>query len=133
MFRLDRVQRVELLEERFNRPADLDCRAYVQQSLGETPNTWSAEILLDLTPEAARAVVLPEYGTLEVTPAGVLFRCQIDSLERLAWHLLGLGCRLIVRQPPELIGALRRLAQRADEAAALSEHEDEDGFLVPGS
>jgi predicted DNA-binding transcriptional regulator YafY len=120
VFRLDRVQRAVLLDERFSRPPDFDCLAYVQQRLGQTPRTWSAEVLLDLTPEAARAAILPEYGMLEPTPTGVLFRCQVDSLERLAWHLLGLSCGLIVRGPPELIEALERLAARAAASAARS-------------
>ena len=59
--------------------------------------------------------------------AGVLFRCQVDSLERLAWHLLGLSCRLIVRRPPELTEAFERLAARAAESAARSKRPHDGG------
>jgi len=42
----------------------------------------------------------------------VALRCSTDSPEGLARIIAGLGCDLVVHEPPELRAALRRLADR---------------------
>jgi predicted DNA-binding transcriptional regulator YafY len=99
VFRLDRVQRVATLDETFELPDDFDARQYVQQSLASMPNTWAVEVLLETRLEEAERWVSPVLGTLEAVPEGVLLRCQIGSLERMAHYLAGLSWRLVVRHP----------------------------------
>ena len=70
-------------------------------------------MLLETTLEEARRLIPAAEGTLEETPRGVLMRGQARDardLAVLAYTLAGLGCPLVVLQPPELRDELRALA-----------------------
>ena len=43
-------------------------------------------------------------------PDGIVLRCSISDLDWLAQFLIGCGCPFAVRQPPELVAALKQLA-----------------------
>ncbi len=118
VFRLERVQAVRLLEETFERPADFDARRHVHHALATMPDTWTVEVVLETTVEEARRRLSPIWGTLEPAPEGVLLRCNIGNLDRMAHHLLGLPWPVAVRRPPELVDAFRGMAERA---AAVAE------------
>jgi len=117
-FRLDRIVNTEMREESFTRPSNFDSLAHVLQSIPNTPATWLIDVLLETTLEHAKRVVPPALAILEECNEGVTFRCYVHDLDWMAYVLLGLGCPLIVRQPPELRDALRRLAQEATKLAA---------------
>ena len=121
VFRLDRVGPVELLGETFEAPPVCDCRAFVQQALATMPNVWSIEVRFATTEQEAQRWLPPTVGTLEPLADGVLLRCQVEDLEQTALHLLRLPWPLVVRQPPELLETLRRLAGRCREIADRSE------------
>src|SRR5450755_384684 len=116
-FRLDRIGSTEMREESFTRPPDFDCLAHLLQSLPKTSGTWYVDVLLETTLEHARRVVPPALALLEEDERGVSFRCYVQDLDWIAYVLLGLDCSLVVRQPPELRDALRRLAQEATKMA----------------
>ncbi len=116
-FRLDRIVNTEMREESFTRPSNFDSLAHVLQSIPNTPATWLIDVLLETTLEHAKRVVPPALAILEECNEGVTFRCYVHDLNWMAYVLLGLGCPLIVRQPPELRDALRRLAQEATKLA----------------
>jgi predicted DNA-binding transcriptional regulator YafY len=117
VFRLDRVAEARLGDERFSRPAGVDLLAEVEQGIGRAPGTWQAEVLLKLTLEEAQQRVPASLGLLEQSEEGVLFRSSFGNLNRLAAFLVELGCPLEVRQPPELLEALRRLAEHVSRLA----------------
>ena len=117
VFRLDRVRQIEPREETFARPADFDSLAFVQRSLATMPETWRVEVLLETTLEEARRWVPPHAATLEATPDGVVLRDFADCLDWMARMLVALGCPFVVREPPELRQALRRLAGHLAEMA----------------
>jgi predicted DNA-binding transcriptional regulator YafY len=120
VFRLDRVLGAELREEQFTRPDDFDSLAYVVHSLASAPGAWAIDVLLETTLETARQRVPAAMATLEPEPGGVALRCHVQQLDWIARFLVGLECPLIVRHPPELRDALRRLAA---EIAELAERE----------
>src|SRR5262249_12945706 len=117
VFRLDRMLEVEAREETFVRPEDFDSLAAVERGIANVPQEWKAEALLEMTLEEARARVPAVLGTLEEAPGGVMLRCWVAELGRLAHCLVGLGCPFTVCRPLELRDALRRLAARATQAA----------------
>lgn len=127
VFRLDRVQAAELVDESFERPGGFDSLAFVLESLALAPWGWEVEVILETTLEEARQRVPPGSVILEATPEGVVLRGQYDRLDRLAIQLLLLDCQLVVRRPPELRAALHAVAARAmalaerDEPSAPSE------------
>lgn len=111
IFRLDRILAVEPREERFMRPADFDCLDYAIQSFVAIPSRWFAEILLQASLEQIRQEAPATFVTLEETPDGILMRAYDDDLDHMARFLVKLGCPFRVVQPPELVKALRELAE----------------------
>ena len=111
-FRLDRIQQAEFHDCSFERPGEFDCLAYVVASLPQTPNTWFVDVLLKTTLEQAQCILPPALALLEQVPEGVSFRCYVDSLEWIAYVLVGLHCAFTVYQPPELRDALKKLAEQ---------------------
>ncbi len=113
LFRLDRIQSMETLDETFERPAGFDVLAAVLTALGSVPRDLPLEVLLDTTMAEARWHISAETATLEESEGGgVILRGFTDSADWMARRLSGLGCALEVRQPPELREALRRHAAR---------------------
>ena len=110
-FRLDRIVQAEMRAETFERPTDFDCLEHVNRSLATMPATWLVEVLLEIPLEQARQRVSPALGTLEQVPEGVILRCYAADLDWIPRLLVGLGCSLVVLQPPELRDALRKLAE----------------------
>jgi predicted DNA-binding transcriptional regulator YafY len=121
VFRLDRVQHVELREEQFVRPDNFDSLAYVVRSLASAPGTWAVEVLLEMTLDVARHRVPASMATLDSEPCGVVLRCHVQHLDWIARFLVGLECPLVVRQPRELRDVLRRLAVEIAEYAERGE------------
>lgn len=118
MFRLDRVLEAKLCAETFTRPDGFDSLAFVVHSLATAPGAWAVEALLETTLDLARQRVPAAMATLEAAPEGVIFRCHAENLDWIARFLVGLEFPLVVRHPPELRDALRKLAA---EVAATAE------------
>jgi predicted DNA-binding transcriptional regulator YafY len=118
IFRLDRVLRAELRDERFARPDGFDSLEYVVRSLANAPGAWAVEVLLETTIDAARQRVPPSMATLELEPEGVALRCHVENLDWVARFLVGVDIPFVVRRPAELRVALRRLAGEIMELAA---------------
>jgi predicted DNA-binding transcriptional regulator YafY len=110
-FRLDRVQGVRLLDSTFERPEHFDALGYLMQGIASAPGTWSVEVMLNTTLENARARVPADVAVLEAMPGGVLLRTHSESLEWMAYFLVGLRVPLRVLQPPELRETLRQVAE----------------------
>lgn len=117
VFRLDRIVSVELLHATFARPADFDALAVVERGIASVPDTWLVVALLRLPLDEARLRVPAVVGQLEETADGVVFRCNSRRLEWVAHFLAGLGCPVVVREPPELRATLRELAARVSQMA----------------
>ena len=97
--------------ESFERPEGFDILAAVQRSLGSVPRGYPLEVVLDTTLTDARRHISANIATLEETAGGgILLRGFTDNLDWLARMLARVGCRLEIRQPPELRDALRRHA-----------------------
>jgi len=119
LFRLDRVLSVERLDESFVLPPGFDTPQGVLEALAEMrEDRWSVEVLLETTPVEARGQ-LPKMGlSLQETPQGVVMISSTSDLGWMARVLAGLSFPFVVRRPPELREALRRLAA---EIVALAE------------
>ncbi len=72
---------------------------------------------------APASQVTPRLGSAageltELDDGRCRWRSHADTLDWLAFRLLGLGCAFTVEEPPELIEHLRVLADRAAAAAS---------------
>jgi predicted DNA-binding transcriptional regulator YafY len=111
LFRLDRVSGVTLEDAAFERPEGFDALGAVLTSLGSVPRHFPIEVVLETTQEEARRHISADVAILEeLAGGGVLLRGYTDNLDWMARLLVRIGCRLEVRQPPELRDALRRHA-----------------------
>ncbi len=117
LFRLDRVVAAVPLTETFAPPAHFDAYDYVSRAMVAYPGRWAVTILLDMPLEEAQRTALAAYGTLAATAEGVLFSGRFNDLDGLARWFITLQRPFIVREPPALREALRKLA---DEVAALA-------------
>ncbi|GCF09909.1 helix-turn-helix transcriptional regulator [Dictyobacter arantiisoli] len=113
VFRLDRIQQVEVQKELFTRPTDFNILDAIIQSFVAIPDVWNIEVLLKLSLAEARRKVPASLATLTLEPLaqGILFSASIHSLDYIARFLVSLGCSFEIRQPVELKLALRTLAE----------------------
>ncbi len=116
-FRLDRVLSMDVTNETFQRPDHFDVIEHIQRAIRELQYDIRCEVLLDLSIADARARVSPTDGTVEAVDDGTLLRFGADTLEWAAGYLVRLECDLVVLQPPELRGAMRKMAARFQAAA----------------
>ncbi|HTK07335.1 MAG TPA: YafY family protein [Ktedonobacteraceae bacterium] len=111
IFRLDRIQHVELLSETFEKADDFDYEAFVRKQYDDARGVQiEVEFQADLSTMQQKISTL--YGTLTPTPDGVLLQDQHDDMESMARYLMMLNVPFIVHQPPELRAALQRLGER---------------------
>jgi len=108
---LDRVVSVEVLDRAFELPPGFDTPEGVLEALADMrEDSWSVEVLLETTIGEARRQ-LPKMGiSLQETPEGVVMRSSTSDLAWMSRVLASLSFPYIVRRPPELRGALQRLA-----------------------
>jgi predicted DNA-binding transcriptional regulator YafY len=118
VFRLDRIQQVQVLTETFQKAEDFDYEAFIKEKY-DTPS-----ILMEVEFQADLATVQEKisnlYGTLTPTETGVLLQENHDDVETMARYLMALNLPFVVRQPPELREALLRLGERMIQIANAS-------------
>ena len=117
VFRLDRVLRAEPLEATFERPAGFDSTAHLLAVLPNVPRAWPVEVLLETTLQEACQWATPGVVSLDEGPGGVLLTTRTGDLDWMARYLVGFGCPFVIRRPPELRAALRRLGVEVAEQA----------------
>jgi predicted DNA-binding transcriptional regulator YafY len=117
LFRLDRIQAIELRTETFTRAADFDVQAYVHEHLGKLSSRWQVEIEFQAPLYTVRQKIPAGYGTLTQTANGVLYQTQHGDLADLARFLATRNLPFIVLDPPELRDELLRLAERITQGA----------------
>ena len=111
-FRLDRIGQVQLLEQRFIRPADFDALAHLSFSVATMPRAFAIEVLLKTDLKSARDHLSDAIGIFEQAGDGVLVHNQSDDLDWFARQLARLPFAFEILHPPELRDAVRTCAQR---------------------
>jgi predicted DNA-binding transcriptional regulator YafY len=101
-FRLDRMQKVELLATTFIPPSNFSALEYLINAIATIPDTWNVEVVVKATLEELRRVIPPTLATLEEHAEGTLFKASFDDLDRLARMLIGFGYPILSCEPKEL-------------------------------
>ena len=116
-FRLDRVSRLELCADSFERPVEFDIKAYLRQAMPFVQSTYNLEVWLELPYSEASSHFAPHRVVIREENGGTTLRCGRDNLQAFAAMLLSLGCRVVVREPEELKEAFANVARRATQIA----------------
>jgi predicted DNA-binding transcriptional regulator YafY len=119
VFRLDRMQKVDMLTDSFLLPPNFNSLDYIISSIVAIPDRWNVKVLLSARLEEVRPLVPASLATLEAHPQGVLFKSSFDDLERMARILLGLGFRLVACEPWELRKVFEQLAEELSKIGQL--------------
>lgn len=120
-FRVDRIAPKVTTGMRFvaRDPPDRDLAAYVSRSVSAVTQPLRARVLLRAPVDAVTARVPPWAGRLEpVDDSTCELHTGATSLDWLAAWIASLGVDFEVREPPELLGRLRVLADRLLRATA---------------
>jgi len=117
LFRLDRVQAMQLLAETFTRPAEFDLQAYLREHLGKVSARWQIEVEFQAGLYTVQQKIPTGYGTFTETPTGVLFQTQHGDLADVARFLVTRNVPFVVHYPPELREELLQLAERITQSA----------------
>jgi predicted DNA-binding transcriptional regulator YafY len=111
LFRLDRIQQVEVTSERFSPPVNFDALAAVQRALASVPRVWQIEVWLETTLEEVQRQTRFPKAMFEEVDKGVILRGDVEDLPWMARLLAGLGIPFIVHRPLELRDVLGQYAR----------------------
>ncbi len=129
VFRVDRVEAIEVRTGVFDPPPPFDLVEYVRRSFAAIPDRWNVEVLLDLSLAEAQRRIPPGLALLETDRATVRLRASIHDLDWMARVLVGLNCRILALEPPELRAAFRRLARELYDLAADDEQAPQSALM----
>jgi len=116
-FRADRIRDPQLTGARFAPQDPPDAAAFVARAVTTAPYRYQAKILVHAPAAAVAEQIPPSAGVLDPAgPASCLLTSGSDSLDAIAFHLVMMGLRFTVLEPPELIEHVRLLAGRLSEA-----------------
>nr|BBH86658.1 transcriptional regulator [Thermosporothrix sp. COM3] len=110
-FRLDRIQRMEVLADKFVKDESFDYQEFIHKHFLAVPARWHVQVEFQAALHLVRHKIPSSYGTLTPTKAGTLFETTYFSLDELARYLLVIGFPFVVHQPAELRDAIRKLGQ----------------------
>ncbi len=118
VFRLDRIQHVEVLSEAFEKANEFDHEAFMRAKY--TADTTLIEVEFQAALSTVQQRMTAMYGTLTPTETGVLLQEQYDDIEGMARYLMAINLPFVVHNPPELREALQRLGERMIQIASAS-------------
>jgi predicted DNA-binding transcriptional regulator YafY len=114
VFRLDRIQTAEVLDQGFQRPAGFDLGAFIQSGL--EGQRWKVRLRFAATGDEVRKCLGP-LGEITSALQGCRYEGPASDLDLLARQLLVTRLSFEVVDPPELREALARVAQEAHRRA----------------
>jgi predicted DNA-binding transcriptional regulator YafY len=118
LFRLDRLQGMQVLAETFVRAEDFDLQTYVHEQLGRTTSRHRIQVVFHAPLYAVQQKIHSGYGTLTETPDGVLFETDHGDVAGVARYLITRNLPFEVREPAELREELLRIAEQITRSAA---------------
>jgi predicted DNA-binding transcriptional regulator YafY len=127
-FRLDRIQTVQPMAQRFTPPDGFDAVAHLAQGLATLPRAHAVQVQLKTDAATARAELFDAIGLFVPRADGVLLYSQTDDLAWYARQLARLSFDFEILQPPALHQALQAQATRL---LALAQHQTQTHDSVP--
>jgi predicted DNA-binding transcriptional regulator YafY len=110
VFRLDRIQKVQILSETFEKIPDFDYATFIREKYKPTDIQIEVEFQTDLS--TVQQKIPTSYGTLKSTVTGVLFQENYRDIAGMARYLMSLNLPFVIHNPPELRDELRKLGEQ---------------------
>lgn len=120
LFRLDRMQGMQVLTGTFTRVEDFDVAAYLREHLGRVSARWEITVEFHAPLVAVQQKIPASYGSLTETAAGVLFQTRHGDLADVARFLVTRNLPFVVHAPTELRTALLQMAEQITRSATGS-------------
>ncbi|HWV22911.1 MAG TPA: YafY family protein [Thermomicrobiales bacterium] len=121
-FRIDRIRRIDVLEETFEPPDDIDVMDAIERSLALAWSGWNIRLEVAAPAEDVSTFLPRHFAIVEpIDEDRCLVSAASSDLEWFAWRLARLPYPMHVLEPPELRDAFR---QHADRLAAIAGGED---------
>jgi predicted DNA-binding transcriptional regulator YafY len=129
LFRLDRMDEVQMLAETFVRDDSFDYEAYIQAQLTGGSSSQPIEVEFHAPLQMVQQKIPASFGSLTATPNGTLFQTQYGNIESTARYLIGLNLPFVVRQPQALRDALLHIAQQLTHSATGTRPASDTGTI----
>jgi len=116
LFRLSRIERVELLEEGFEVPPGFSLESYFRRSFGvfqEEPVDVVWRFRADVAEEAAEHCFHPDQQSERLPDGSLLVRLRAGGLQEMAWHLFTWGPAVEIVEPPALRALMLQMLSEA--------------------
>jgi predicted DNA-binding transcriptional regulator YafY len=116
--RLDRMADVRALGSTFNPRQAPDAAAYVRRSISASPYRYVARVRYFAPPGVVAPHFSPTSATVEAEgPDSCVMTAGGDDPEKIVFYLALPGCEFEVLDPPEVVAAVRTVAERLGRAA----------------
>ncbi|WP_091985329.1 helix-turn-helix transcriptional regulator [Pseudoalteromonas denitrificans] len=112
IFRLDRINQVNIVTSIFKRPKDFNVLEYLRTAIAQIPREFSVEVLLHTNLEMAYSYIDQNMGLLIQTDKGVLLHHECSDLSWFARQLALWPFNFEIYQPNQLHLEVKALANR---------------------
>jgi len=102
LFRIDRVQSVDKLDEVFQAPKDFDIMQQVSESLASVPRQYPVAVVLETTLDMAQRELPADAFLLQQVNDSVYLRGRTDDLGWMAHMLARLSFPFVILEPDDL-------------------------------
>jgi len=118
VFRVDRMQAVELIREAFEPPPPFDLRAFLYERMALVEAPWDVEVRICGPFTTVESRLPRAFAILSPEGDGTVARFTTSDLDDTAVTLLTVGYAVEIRRPEALRNAFRRVAMRAEAVAS---------------
>lgn len=129
LWRLDRIESVDLLDRNFDRREDFSLTEYAAQSFGvfqEEPRSIVLQFSTDVSDEAASWSFHPSQLIERQTDGSLTVRLHCGGMQELCWYLFTWGPSVQILEPPQLKETMQRLITEAAKNTAYAKNTPEN-------
>lgn len=113
-FRIDRIPRMDVLEETFDPPPDIDILDEIIRSIAMAwTDAWRIEVIIHAPIEAVQCEIPREFAVIDpIDDRTTRLTTTTNDLEWFAWRMCAVRQPMTIVSPPELKEAFRTFANR---------------------